>query len=123
MPLHIKFNETLSKYRPISVLTPINKIHETLLRKSLTKSWKRFNLFSNKINNLGSKQKHSITLTITHLSKRLLQYRDIDDVVCGIFRDIAKTFDSVDHQLLIDKLEHYGDRGDANKLLKYYLAN
>ena len=36
---------------------------------------------------------------------------------------MAKTFDSVDHNILIDKLEHYAIRGHAITLLKFYLTN
>ena len=38
------------------------------------------------------------------------------------FLDIKKAFDTVDHNILINKLEHYGIRGTANDLLKFYLS-
>jgi len=37
--------------------------------------------------------------------------------------DIAKAFDSVDHDRLISKLEHYEISGIANDLMKSYLVN
>ena len=81
--------------------------------------WKRFNLFSD--NQFWFRQKHSTTLAITHLYNRFLQYKDYDDGACEIFLGITKAFESVDHDLLIDELEHNGVRRDANKLLKSYL--
>ena len=43
--------------------------------------------------------------------------------VCGAFLDFAKTFDCVNHQILLNKLVHYGLSGNALKLLSLYLIN
>ena len=53
----------------------------------------------------------------------ILEKIDKNSNVCGVFLDLAKAFDSVNHQILLDKLEHYGIRGVAFDLFNSYLTN
>ena len=48
---------------------------------------------------------------------------DENEITCSVFLDLAKAFDCVNHQILIEKLRKYGIRGNALELLKSYLSN
>ena len=56
---------------------------------------------------------------MTHVKNKL----DNKEYVLGIFIDLSKAFDTIDHKNLIDKLSHYGVRGKTNKLIESYLSN
>ena len=71
----------------------------------------------------GFRTKHSTNHAITCVYETIHKKLDNQKSVCGIFLDFAKAFDCVNHQILLDKLDHCGIRGNANKLLKSYLTN
>ena len=59
-----------------------------------------------------------ITL-VDHISKAL----ENGDNVIGIFLDFSKAFDTVDHAILLDKLDFYGIRGVAYNWMKDYIQD
>ena len=73
--------------------------------------------------NLASEKKHSTTLALIEIVDQIRNAIENKKVVCGIFSDLSKAFDTVDHTILLKKLNHYGIRGVANKLIKSYLSN
>ena len=62
---------------------------------------------------------HAIIGRTKHIRKLL----DNEDYVCGVFESLDKTFDTVHHEILTDKIKAYGLNGNVNKLLKSYLSN
>ena len=121
-PLHKGGSKSKAKnYRPISVLSSFNNILETLLKRRLTKFWNKFNVLTT--TQFGFRENYSTTLAIAHLHERILSNLDNNRKTCAIFMDLAKAFDTVNHDILLHKLENYGIRGVSKNLIKSYLTN
>ena len=108
-------------YRPISLLSNINKIYEKLMHKRLYSFFEDQNLIFK--NQFGFRKHHSTTHALTDLTEDIRQAIDSNKYACGIFVDLQKAFDTVDHNILLKKLEHYGIRGIANDWIRSYLTN
>ena len=111
----------VGNYRPISILSPVNKVFEIILHRRLIDFWNKYNLFTDK--QFGFREQHSTNLALTFLYEYILKQQDNDNSVYGIFMNLAKAFDSVSHRILLSKLEHYGVRENAFRLIKSYLTN
>ena len=122
IPLHKKGSKCdVGNYKPISILSPVNKVFEIILHRRLIDFWNKYNLFTDE--QFRFRKQHSTNLALTLLYDYILNQRDNDSSVCGIFMDLAKAFDSVSYRILLSKLEHYGVRGNAIRLIKSYLTN
>ena len=71
----------------------------------------------------GFRCNYSTTYALVSLTERIKSLLDSTNFVCGIFIDLEKAFDTVNHNILCDKLNYYGLRGNVNKLMKSYLEN
>ena len=81
------------------------------------------------INNLiyslqfGFRQKYSTTHALINLTESIRQTLDEDSFGYGIFLDLQNAFDTVDHKIIMHKLEFYGIRGGCNDWCKSYLSD
>ena len=74
-------------------------------------------------NQYGFRKNHSTSLALMHLCEKITSAIDRKEFTIGIFLDLSKAFDTVDHEILFDKLRHYGIRGVALTWMKSYLSN
>ena len=110
-----------SNYRPISLLSNIEKILEKLMYKRLY----TFLDYNNAIYDLqfGFRQQYSTFHALINITENIRKALDDGNVGCGVLVDLQNTFDTIDHQILLAKLNHYGIRGVSNDWFKSYLSN
>ena len=110
-----------TNYRHVSVLPVFSKILERLMYNRLIEYinenkllyWYQFGLQKGK----------STYMAVLTLVDKISETLDNGDYVIGVFLDISKAFDSVDHDILLKKLEKYGIQGAALEWFTNYLSN
>jgi len=108
-----------TNYRPISLLSNYNRIFEKIMFNRL----KAF-IDKNEIlyrSQYGFRDKHSTQHAILDIVNSIQKNMDNKLFSCGIFIDLKKAFDTVDHSILLNKLNHYGIRGIVNDWFSSYL--
>ena len=110
-----------SNYRPISVLPVFSKILERVVYERLLNYLNEYNILLN--NQYGFRKNHSTSLALIHLLDKITTAFDEKKYTIGIFLDLSKAFDTVDHEILFEKLAHYGIRGSALEWIKSYFTN
>ena len=111
----------VSNYRPISLLSNLNKVLEKLVFSRVYKFLEDHKCIYNL--QFGFRSKHSINHALIDITESIRQTLDNKGIACGVFVDLQKAFDTVNHTILAHKLNHYGIRGVANDWFSSYLSN
>ena len=114
-------HETLSSYRPISLLPIFGKTFEMLMYR---RHYRFFEIHKVHYSlQFGFQENHSIDHALVSLIEALRNEPDNKRYGCGIFIDLQEAFDAVNPRMLLSKLENYDVRGCAFKLFRSYPPN
>ena len=74
-------------------------------------------------NQYGFRRNRSTTMAIIHLTEKIKRAIENNEFTIGIFLDLSNVFDTVNHKILLQKMESYGIRGMPYKWFQNYLTD
>ena len=115
-----KDKQSLTNYRPISLLPNISKILEKVVHKRIYTFLTSKNILYN--SQYGFRNNHSTNQAMAEFLSCVLKGFEQNKYTLALFLDLSKAFDTIDHNILLQKLHHYGIRGIALDWVKSYLS-
>ena len=111
-----------NNYRPVFfLLCVISKVFESITYSRLIEHLESCRVSMN--NQFGFRKLHSSYMALMVLINNLISSLENGETVVGVFLDFWKAFDTVDHVILLAKLEHCGIRGNALPWFRSYLTD
>ena len=121
VPIFKSGNKQIVKnYRSISLLPTLSKILEKLVKTRLIKFFDKYQVLYEF--QYGFREKHSVLHALLDVNIFALDAIQSKQQNALLLMDVRKAFDTVSHNILLQKLYHYGIHGTAYKLLESYLS-
>ena len=111
----------IENYRPISILPFFSKVFEKIVANHVIEFLDKHNVLYEK--QFGFRKCHSTSHAIITLVEKVSRALDSGKVIVGVFLDLKKAFDTVDHEILLDKLNSYGINKNLHAWFESYLHN
>lgn len=111
----------VNNYRPVSLLCTISKVLERVVNNRLLHHLNNHNIIVP--NQYGFRKNRSTTEAIKHFIKEIIHQLENRQPAVGLFCDLSKAFDRVDHGILLRKLENCGVRGVPLSWFESYLSD
>ena len=108
-------------YRPISILPVVEKVSERIVYNQLYNYLTKNNLLTK--NQSGFRTNHSTVTSLLHTTNEIYTNADNGLITGNVFIDLKKAFDSVNHEILLRKLDLYGLKGITLQWFKSFLSN
>ena len=112
---------TISNYRPISLLSVFSKVFEKSTHDRMYSFLSKCKLINT--NQIGFRSKHLTEHASISLIETIKKYLDHGKTLCGVFIDLQKAFDTVNHEILVEKLKHYRIRRKQNDWFQSFFSN
>ena len=112
---------TLDNYRPISILPQFSKVLEKLFENRLLNYVEKNNVLNE--NQYGFRRNRSTTIALLDLSQKVSTFLDNRLSALEIVVDLRKAFGTIDHGILLKRVEYMGVSGIALKWVASYLGN
>jgi len=109
----------VNNYRPISILNSFSKIFKKIIAMRLLNFLNKNEIFHPE--QFGFREAHSNSSALIELNEFITQAINNNEIPISIFIDLKKAFDSLNHEILLTKLEYLGIRDTALELLTNYL--
>ena len=113
--------DDLNNYRPISVLPTVARVFEKILYGQVYDYFISNKLLGNQ--QFGFRTLHSTALVLSKCTSNWWLNMDRGGMTSVVFLDIRKAFDTVNHQILLDKMHCYGIRDGELLFFRSYLQN